>query len=98
YTPARHKTLYRGHSRVVYLGPKAQEILRPWLRTDLAAYLFQPVEAEAWRREQRHAKRKTPLSCGNRPGTNRTAQPRKKAGIGWLILFSRQRYLPTKPE
>ena len=33
YTPARHKTLYRGHSRVVYLGPKDQVILRPWLRT-----------------------------------------------------------------
>ena len=29
----------------------AQEVLKPWLRTELAAYLFQPVEAEA----ERHA-------------------------------------------
>jgi integrase len=80
YTPARHKTLYRGHSRVVYLGPKAQQILRPWLRTDLEGYLFQPREAEAARRAAQAAKRKTPLSCGNRPGTNRVKRRRKEAG------------------
>lgn len=83
YTPARHKTLYRGHSRIVYLGPKAQEILKPWLRTDLEGNLFQPAEADAWRREQRHAKRTTPLSCGNRPGSHRTKNPRKKPGYGY---------------
>lgn len=80
FTPARHKTMYRGHSRVVYLGPQAQEILRPWLRTDLAAYLFSPAEAEAHRRHQQHLARKTPLSCGNRPGTNKKSKVRKTAG------------------
>jgi hypothetical protein len=80
YTPARHKTLYRGHSRVVYLGPKAQAILRPWLRADLQAYLFSPAEADEWRRQQRHAARKTPIGCGNRPGTNRVRMLRKQAG------------------
>src|SRR5207302_1910847 len=79
YTPQRHKTLYRGHTRVVYLGPKAQAIVRAWLRNDLDAHLFQPREAEKWRREKRHATRKTPPSCGNRPGSNRKARPRKEA-------------------
>lgn len=83
YTPARHKTLYRGHSRVVYLGPKAQAIVREWLRSDLEAYLFQPAEAEVWRRQVRHKARQTPLSCGNRPGTNRKAKPKKQAGAGY---------------
>jgi integrase len=64
----------------VYFGPKAQAIVREWLRPDLNAFLFQPAEAEAWRREQRHRARKTPLSCGNQPGTNRKAKPRKNAG------------------
>ena len=82
YAPAKHKTLYRGHVRIVYLGPKAQAIVREWLRADLEAFLFQPAEAEIWRRDQRHAKRATPLSCGNRPGTNRKAKPRKKTGGG----------------
>lgn len=83
YTPERHKTMYRGHSRVVYLGPKAQEILRPWLRTDLQAPLFSPKEAEQHRREQQHAARKTPLSCGNRPGSNVKKKPRKQAGYAY---------------
>jgi integrase len=72
--------MYRGHSRVVYLGPKAQAILRPWLRADLQGYLFQPREADQWRRQQKHAARKTPIGYGNRPGTNRKCKPRKSAG------------------
>jgi site-specific recombinase XerD len=81
YTPKRHKTQYRGHIRTVYMGPRAQQVIKPWLRTELDEHLFQPSEAEVWRREQRHAKRKTPLSCGNRPGTNRRATPRWMPGI-----------------
>ena len=82
YTPAQHKNVHRGHARIVYLGPKAQEILRPWLRTNLNEYLFQPAEVDQWRREQRHAKRKTPIGCGNRPGSNRVKRRKKlrKAG------------------
>jgi integrase len=80
YTPARHKTMHHGHSRVVYLGPKAQAILRTWLRSDLQAYLFQPREAEQWRRDQKHKARKTPIGYGNRPGTNQKRKPKKSAG------------------
>jgi integrase len=80
YTPERHKTQYRGHVRTVYLGPKAQDILRPWLRMNLDEHLFQPREAEAERRTRQHAARKTPLSCGNRPGSNVATKPRKSAG------------------
>jgi integrase len=80
YRPGRHKNQYRGHSRVVYLGPKAQELLRPWLRTNLAEFLFQPREAEEHRRRQRHAARKTPLGYGHRPGSNRASRPKKTAG------------------
>lgn len=78
YTPAFHKTQHHGHRRQVFLGPRAIEVLRPWLRTDLQAYLFQPVEAVAWQHAQRGLKRTTPLSCGNRPGTNRRAKPEPK--------------------
>lgn len=46
YTPASHKTEHHGRPRVIYLGPKAQEILEPWLEPDLQAYLFSPAEAE----------------------------------------------------
>jgi integrase len=80
YTPETHKTAYRGHDRKVYLGPKAQSIIRPFLKADLQAYLFSPAESLSWIHGARHAKRSTPLSCGNRPGTNRKRVPRKSAG------------------
>jgi site-specific recombinase XerC len=80
YVPKAHKTQFRGHVRAVYLGPRAQEIVKPWLRTDLEAYLFQPSEADQWRRQRRAAARKTPLSCGNRAGSNRKKKPRRTPG------------------
>lgn len=80
YTPASHKTARFGHRRQIYLGPQSQAVLRPWLRTDLQAYLFQPKEAVEWKRRQRGLARKTPLCCGNRPGTNKRQRPRKEPG------------------
>ena len=43
YRPHIHKTEHHGKERVVYLGPHAQEILKPWLKTDLHAYVFSPA-------------------------------------------------------
>lgn len=81
YQPEEHKTAHHGKARTSYLGPKAQEILRPFLRDrPTTAYLFSPRDAEAQRRVDQHARRKTPLSYGNRPGTNRREQPRVSAG------------------
>jgi integrase len=70
YRPEHHKMQYRGRSRQVFVGPKAQDMLRPWLRPDLTAYVFSPAGADQERREARHAARKTPASCGNRPGSH----------------------------
>jgi integrase len=39
------------------LGPRAQEIVAPWLRRDPSEYLFQPVEAQAERQAARRAAR-----------------------------------------
>lgn len=49
YRPATHKTEYHGHERVVYLGPRAQAVLRPYLQRDIGAYLFSPRHAIAER-------------------------------------------------
>jgi hypothetical protein len=83
YHPSRHKTQNRegAHERTVYFGPKAQAVLAPFLRPNLQEYLFSPAEAEAERRAKMHAERLehgTPLSCGNRPGTNRRRRPGRK--------------------
>jgi integrase len=42
YTPAHHKTEYRGKARSIYLGPEARETLRP--------YLPQKVDDKCFRR------------------------------------------------
>lgn len=54
-----HKTAHHGHQRVVAIGPKAQAILRHYLRADLYAPLFQPGEVVLSMREQQRAARKS---------------------------------------
>jgi len=72
YIPMHHKTEHHGHQRVVFLGPKSQEAICPFLKPDEpSSFIFSPSEAERERRKRLHALRKTPLSCGNVPGSNR---------------------------
>jgi integrase len=44
-----HKTAHHGHERMIFLGPKAQEILRPFLGIELDTFCFSPVESEVRR-------------------------------------------------
>ncbi len=80
YRPESHKTQHHGRERVIFIGPRGQAILRPYLLRDKAAYCFSPADGERKRRETRHEQRTTPLSCGNRPGTNRSKKPKRAAG------------------
>ena len=57
YRPAKHKTAHLGVRKEVPLGPKAQELLKPFLQRASDAYLFSPREAEDWRNAQRALKR-----------------------------------------
>jgi integrase len=66
YTPESHKTEHHGKERRIFIGPRAQEVLRPWLRTDLTAYLFSPAEAEAERLAEMRRNRKTPVQPSQR--------------------------------
>ncbi len=60
YRPHTHKTEHHGKERVVFLGPHAQETIKPWLKTIPHAYLFSPREGRAWYQAQRAKHRKTP--------------------------------------
>jgi len=79
FAPQEHKTAHHGRERVIHIGPKGQDILRPYLLRESTAFCFVPAEAVAEIREKRHAARKTPLSCENRPGSNRL---RRKSKLG----------------
>jgi integrase len=78
YRPASHKTQHHDMERVIFIGPKAQDVLRPYLLRPADAYCFSPVESRKQWLEARHAARKTPLSCGNVPGSNRKLHPKRQ--------------------
>ncbi len=71
YRPESHKTEHHGRERVIPIGPTAQGIIAAYLDREPHEYLFSPRESERLRLLDVHRKRRTPISCGNRPGTNR---------------------------
>ncbi len=62
YTPSSHKNSWRGNDRKIPLGPRAKELIQPFIKDDSEAYLFSPIEAEAHRSLVRRSKRETPLT------------------------------------
>lgn len=81
YRPDQHKNAFREKERIIYFGPLAQKELAPFLLKHLPTmYLFSPAESDAERRQRQHEQRTTPLSCGNRPGTNRRENPIRQPG------------------
>src|SRR5262249_3036319 len=78
YRPCRHKTSHHGKDRVIFIGPQAQEVLKPWLKTDLSAFLFQPREAVAERRAWLRSKRKTRVQPSQRD--RRKGMPARRPG------------------
>ena len=77
--PAATRARPTGSSGKVLLGPRAQEVLRPWLRADPAEYLFQPREAKEEHLAERRRGRKTPLTPSQRART-RKPDPKKAPG------------------
>ena len=73
YTPFTHKTEHHEIEKVILLGPKAQEILKPWLDRDATAYLFSPKEVReaslASRRKEETVRRRYPKRLRKRRPT-----------------------------
>jgi integrase len=57
YLPSRHKTEHLDRSKVIMLGPRAQDLLKPWLARDPDAYCFSPAETADWQRARARKKR-----------------------------------------
>lgn len=75
YKPSSHKMQHHGRKRVIFIGPEAQAIMRPYLLRDAKLACFSPAEnVDVWLQEK-SANRTTAESCGNRPGSNRKAKP-----------------------
>jgi len=79
YVVPDHKTVHHGRDRIVYIGPESQKVIRPYLLRDASQACFSPKESAAAVRARRAANRTTPLSCGNRAGTNCKLSPKRQA-------------------
>ncbi len=86
YIPESHKVEHHDRPRVIFIGPKGQEILLPYLLRAPSAYCFSPVEAVARMRAERAANRQTPRSCGNRAGTNRQRKPKRTPRASYDVV------------
>ncbi|QEG35254.1 tyrosine-type recombinase/integrase [Bythopirellula goksoeyrii] len=80
YIPQSHKTEHHDQPRVIFIGPKCQQILLKYLLRPADCYCFSPAESEAKRRAAQHEQRQTPLSCGNKPGSNCKVKPLRTSG------------------
>ncbi|RIK78505.1 MAG: integrase, partial [Planctomycetota bacterium] len=85
YRPSKHKTEHHGRERLILIGPKAQAVLLRYLARGAEDYCFRPKDSVAKWLAARYANRKTPLSCGNKPGTNRRKKPRKSPGDCYAV-------------
>ena len=85
YRPSHHKTSYRGRERIIALGPKAQEIVRQYLKANIEAYLFSPRDELVERLALRRKQRKTPLYRSHvaHQELKRSKAPKRQPGQRW---------------
>jgi integrase len=89
YRPSSHKTAWRGRERVIAVGPRALDVLKPFLRDDPMSYLFDPREAS-----RAESERRVRLGKAHRPsrhaGTSRETKPGRRPGEKYTQYSYRQ--------
>lgn len=78
YTPDTHKTEHHDRSRMIFVGPQAQDVLRPYLLREGSSYCFSPCESEHERNVERRQARQSPMTPSQgsrRPRKNRRRPP-----------------------
>ena len=79
YTPGSHKTEHLGRERVIFVGPKAQVVLTPYLFRESNHYCFSPQDTDRQRKAKLRASRKSPVQPSqedrSKPGPKRKPRP-----------------------
>lgn len=79
YRPKSYKTEWLERPREVFLGPRCQEVLKPFLNRPDESYLFSPKEAEQFRNDERGESRDPDRKTKIYPFELRYRQKRKQA-------------------
>ena len=82
YAPPAPKSEHAGRARRVAIGPRAQEVLRPWLDAADGGYLFRPGASERGRNAARRAARATPVPPSGQPAARRRRRGRRRRRYG----------------
>jgi integrase len=87
YEPGLHKNSWRGKPRKILLGPRAQEVIKPFLRPNTEEFLFRPGDAT----EEHHARRAS--SRRSRRTPSELKRSRKKAPrVSPAVRYGRRSY------
>jgi integrase len=84
FRPEAHKTEHHGRGRTVYLVPKAQAVVREFLKPDIAAHLFSSADGRAEYLAKRRAERKTPMTP-LQAARQRKSNPAKQPGERYTV-------------
>jgi integrase len=77
HRPESHKTEHHGHTRTIYIGPQAQEVLLPYLLRDTSSNCFSPAESERKRLLKMREARRTRVQPSQQ--NRRKAKPKRRA-------------------
>jgi integrase len=77
YRPRSHKTQHHGQARIVFIGPQAQDVLRPYLLRAKDQPCFSPADSERLRHADQRAKRKTKVQPSQQ--NRRVKKPKRPA-------------------
>lgn len=77
YRPSSHKTAHHGKDRRIFIGPKAQAVLLPYLLRDPEKRCFSPADSERKRKAAMREARKTRVQPSQRDRSKR--RPKRKA-------------------
>ena len=92
YRPDRHKGEHHDRERVVFIGPRAIEVLRSFIGLDISGHVFSPRRSEAQRNVERSESRQTPRyrSHVDYQDRRRKARPRRVLGDHYTVGTYRQ--------
>jgi integrase len=79
----QHKTAHHGHTRIVPIGPKGQQIIRRYLVADIQACIFNPARNMAERSAALRLARKTKVQPSQM--NRRKRKPKKKPGYVYAV-------------
>jgi integrase len=84
YVPRSHKSQHWGRDRSILIGPKAQAILREFLRPNVDAFVFSPTEADCERQSKRRTDRRSPMTpsqAARQPTSDARRRPKDRYSV-----------------